>query len=104
MFFCHSVWITFYLDSYLASKFLNVLYCGLDWIKLKKKIFKTLSLARMEADGEQNQKRASTKASGPSSQMSTINSMSLYEKQAVQVQYSFSLCTFVREREREREY
>ncbi|XP_056892937.1 polyhomeotic-like protein 1 isoform X3 [Takifugu flavidus] len=38
----------------------------------------------MEADGEQNQQRASTKASGPSSRKSTINSMSLYERQAVQ--------------------
>ena len=48
----------------------------------------SVSSAVMETDGEQNQQGASTNgsaASGTSSRPSPMNSMSLYERQAVQV-------------------
>lgn len=47
-----------------------------------------VSSVAMETDGEQSQQRASTNgsaASGTSSRPSAMNSMSLYERQAVQV-------------------
>lgn len=54
----------------------------------------------METDGEQNQQGGSTNGSaapGPSSRPSPMNSMSLYERQAVQVNDAclFLVCLFI---------
>lgn len=55
----------------------------------------SVSSAAMETDGEQNQQGASTNGSAPSgtsSRPSPMNSMSLYERQAVQVGVSVYTC------------